>query len=84
MKAAGSPDLNGARWGLGRLNRREPCGGPPTAAHSIKLINGILNIMRVGLPGGRPSAVLFTETGFCCCCRTKPNTRSLLPDFEFH
>lgn len=52
MKDAGSLAPNSARWGLGQGTLREPCGGNHTVTHSIKLINDILYIMRVGLPCG--------------------------------
>lgn len=52
MKDAGSLALNRARWGLGQETLREPCGGNHTVTHSIKLINDILYVMRVGLPCG--------------------------------
>lgn len=52
VKDAGSLAPNSARWGLGQGTLREPCGGNHTVTHSIKLINDILYIMRVGLPCG--------------------------------
>lgn len=62
MKDAGSLAPNRARWGLGQGTLREPCGGNHTVTHSIKLINDILHIMRVGLPCGPPSGWVHGET----------------------
>lgn len=52
MKDAGSLASNRARLGLGQGTLREQYGGNHTVTHSIKLINDILYIMRVGLPCG--------------------------------
>lgn len=70
MKDAGSLASNSARLGLGQGTLREPCGGNHTVTHSIKLINDILYIMRVGFPCGPLRLSSWRDSSFAAAAGT--------------